>query len=102
MRRQRCLRSHNGSFNMSARAMWKGKLKIGTTRVPVALYSAVIDHTVHFHILEEKTMTPVKQHMVNPATGKPVPPDEISKGYEIDPGTFVVLSDKELARFEPR
>jgi DNA end-binding protein Ku len=82
--------------------MWKGKLKIGTTRVPVQLYSAVVDHTVHFHILEEKTMTPVKQHMVNPATGKPVPTDEISKGYEIEPGRFVVLTEKELARFEPK
>lgn len=82
--------------------MWKGKLKIGTTRVPVALYSAVVDHTVHFHILEEKTMMPVKQRMVNPSTGKQVPTNEISKGYKIEPGTFVVLTDKELARFEPK
>lgn len=87
---------------MAARAMWKGKLKIGTIRVPVELYSAVVDHTVHFHILEEKTMTQVKQHMVHPATGKQVPTDEISKGYEIEPGTFVVLTEKELARFEPK
>jgi len=87
---------------MSARAMWKGKLKIGTTRVPVDLYSAVVDRTVHFHILEEKTMTPVKQHMVNPATGKEVPSDDIRKGYEIEPGVFVVLTEKELARFEPK
>src|SRR5690242_19855069 len=68
---------------MPARAMWKGKIKIGTTRVPVALYSAVIDRTLHFHILEEKTMTPVKQHMVNPATGKQVPTDEISNGMTV-------------------
>lgn len=87
---------------MPARAMWKGKLKIGTASVPVQLYSAAVDRTVHFHILEEKTMTPVKQHMVNPATGKQVPTDEISKGYEIEPGTFVVLTEKELARFEPK
>lgn len=87
---------------MSARAMWKGNLKIGTTRVPVGLYAAVVDRTVHFHILEEKTMTPVKQHMINPATGKQVPSEDISKGYEVEPGTFVVLTEKELARFEPK
>jgi DNA end-binding protein Ku len=82
--------------------MWKGQLKIGTTRVPVELYAAVVDQAVHFHILEEKTMTPVKQHMVNPATGKEVPSDDIRKGYEVEPGVFVVLTEKELARFEPR
>lgn len=87
---------------MSARAMWKGKLKIGATRVPVDLYAAVVDRTVHFHILEEKTMTPVKQHMVNPATGKEVPSEDIRKGYEVEPGIFVVLTEKELARFEPK
>jgi DNA end-binding protein Ku len=87
---------------MATRAIWKGKLKIGTTRVPVELYAAVVDRTVHFHILEEKTMTPVKQHMVNSATGKEVPSEDIRKGYEIEPGTFVVLTEKELARFEPK
>jgi DNA end-binding protein Ku len=68
----------------------------------VQLYAAVVDRTMHFHILEEKTMTPVKQHMVNPATGKEVPSEDIRKGYEIEPGTFAVLTEKELAHFEPK
>jgi len=86
---------------MAARAMWKGKLKIGATRVPVDLYSAIVDKTVHFHILEEKTKERVKQHMVDPSTGEEVAADDIQKGYEIEPGTFVILTGEELESLDP-
>jgi DNA end-binding protein Ku len=86
---------------MAARAIWKGKLKLGSTRVPVKVFSAVIDRTVRFHILEEKTMSRVKQHMVNPNTGKEVSSQRIRKGYEIEPGTFVILTDDEIEGLEP-
>ena len=49
---------------MAARAIWKGNLKIDSTKVPVKLYSAVQDQTVRFHILDNKSKTRVKQHMV--------------------------------------
>ena len=87
---------------MAARAIWKGKLKFGTTAVPVDLYSAVVDKTVHFHILEERTESRVKQHMVNPATNEEVPNDEIQKGYQVEPGTFVILTDEELEKLQPK
>jgi len=87
---------------MAARAIWKGKLKLGSTTVPVNLYSGVVDKTVHFHILEERTESRVKQHMVNPATNEEVPNDEIQKGYEIEPGTFVILKAEELEKLQPK
>src|SRR5262245_47588665 len=86
---------------MSARAIWKGKLKIGATSVQVRLYSAVVDRTVHFHILEKESEARVKQHMVNPETNEEVPRDEIQRGYQIEPGIFVLLTKKELEKFEP-
>ena len=86
---------------MAARAIWKGKIKLGTTRISVDVYPAVVDKTVHFHILEERTKTRVKQHMVNPSTGEEVPSDEIRKGYEVEPGTFVLLTDQDLEKIEP-
>ncbi|MFY9554847.1 MAG: Ku protein [Blastocatellia bacterium] len=84
-----------------ARAIWKGKLKLGTTNILVGLYSAVVDRTVHFNILEERAMERVKQHMIDPETGKEVPNDEIQKGYEVEPGTFVILTDEELEKLKP-
>jgi DNA end-binding protein Ku len=86
---------------MTARAIWKGNLKLNSTRVPVKLYSAVQDRTVRFHILEEKSKTRVKQHMVEPESGKEITSDEIQKGFEVEPGTFVILNEEELQKLEP-
>ena len=87
---------------MAARAMWKGQLKIGTTRIPVKLYSAVVDRTVHFHILDEKGLMRVKQHMVNPDSGDEVENEKIQKGYEIEPGRFVIVTEEELKELVPK
>ena len=86
---------------MAARAIWKGDLKFDSTKVPVKLYAAVQDRTVRFHILEEKSKTRVKQHMVEPDSGKEVPNEEIQKGFELEPGTFVIVGEEELAELEP-
>src|SRR5256714_6459728 len=86
---------------MAARAIWKGDLKLSSAKVPVKLYSAVEDRTVRFHVLEEKSKTRVKQHMVEPDSGKEITSDEIQKGFEVEPGTFVILNEEELQKLEP-
>jgi len=86
---------------MAARAIWKGVIRVGSVRVPIRLYSAVEDRDVHFRLLHEKDETSVRQEMVNPRTGKPVPSGEIRKGYEVKRGTFVILTDDELDGLEP-
>jgi DNA end-binding protein Ku len=87
---------------MAARAIWKGSLDLGPTELPVKLYSAVEDRAVHFHLLDKRTHSRVKQHMVNPSTGKEVRSDEIRKGYEIEPDTFVIVEDEDLEKVEPK
>jgi DNA end-binding protein Ku len=87
---------------VAARAIWKGELKIGSTKVPVKLYSAVADRTVRFHILDDKHLMRVKQHMINPDSGDEVANDEIQKGYEIEPGRFVIVTDEELESLDPK
>jgi len=85
---------------MAARAIWKGDLKMGSAKVAVKLYSAAQDQTVRFHILDKKSKTRVKQHMVD-ESGKEVPNEEILKGFEVEPGTFVILDEKELEKLAP-
>ena len=75
---------------MAARAIWKGELKVGTQKLPVKLYSAVEDKSVRFHILDDTKRNRVKQHMVNPDSGK-----------EVEPGRFVILEEKELEALKP-
>src|SRR5215467_8151801 len=87
---------------MAARAIWAGALKIGSTSLPVKLYSAVQDKSIHFHILDSRTKSRVKQHMVNPDTGEEVASEDIQKGYEVERGTFVLIEDQELSKLEPK
>jgi DNA end-binding protein Ku len=86
---------------MAARAIWKGELKVGTMKVPVKLYSAVQDRTVRFHVLDDQQKKRVKQHMIDPDSGDEVPAEEIQKGYEIEPGRYVILSEEDLEKLQP-
>jgi DNA end-binding protein Ku len=86
---------------MAARAIWKGELKLGTNKVPVKLYSAVEDKGVRFHILDDTKRNRVKQHMVDAESGEEVETKDIRKGYEIEPGKFVILEEDELEGLKP-
>src|SRR5262245_61716322 len=86
---------------MAARAIWKGVLKIGPSNLPVKLYAGVEDRDVHFHVLQGQTKTRVRQRMVRD-TGDVVAREDIRKGYEIEPGTFVIVDEEELQQFKPK
>lgn len=86
---------------MAARAIWKGKLELGRSKLPVKLYSAVEDRGIHFHLLEKSAHARVKQHMVNPDSGKEIASEEIRKGYEVEPDIFVIVDDEDLEKLEP-
>lgn len=87
---------------MAARAIWKGILTIGKSRIPVKLYSAVQDRTVRFHVLDDRHLMRIKQHMVDRETGAEVSNEEIQKGYEVEPGRFVILTEEELEGIKPK
>jgi DNA end-binding protein Ku len=86
---------------MAARAMWKGVIQLPGASLPVKLYSAVQDRTVHFNIVDDRSMQRVKQRMVNPETNEEVPATEIRKGYQSAPGEFVMLDETELKELIP-
>jgi DNA end-binding protein Ku len=86
---------------MAARAIWKGELKVGTNKLPVKLYSAVEDKSVRFHILDDSKKHRVKQHMISPDSGEEVETQAIRKGYEVEPGKFVILDEEDLESLKP-
>ncbi|HJQ84306.1 MAG TPA: Ku protein [Candidatus Binatia bacterium] len=83
------------------RAIWKGVLRVGGARVPVALVSAVVDRDVHFRLLHEKDRTPIRQRLVAGDGGEEVPVAAARKGFPVAPGVFVVLTKDELDALEP-
>lgn len=86
---------------MGARAIWKGVVRFGDVSVPVKLYSAVEDRSVHFRLLHEKGLVPVKQEMVHPGTGKPVAREDVKRGWVADDGSVVVLAPEEIEEVAP-
>lgn len=86
---------------MAARAIWKGVVRFGGVELPVKLYSAVEDRKVHFRLLSPKTRQPIRQRMVDPETEEEVPSEEIRKGYEAEPGRFVVFDDEDFEKLRP-
>lgn len=86
---------------MAARAIWKGVIKIGRVALPVKLYSAVQDRSVHFRLLHRTDHQPVKQKLVSSASGDDLDRDEVRKAFPVTRGRMVVLEDEELEQLSP-
>jgi DNA end-binding protein Ku len=84
-----------------ARPIWSGVLTFGLVTLPVALYTATEDHTVHFHHLQRGTSDRIRNKRVNERTGKEVGTDRIVKGYELGDGEYVVVEPEELEEIAP-
>ncbi|MBP2329851.1 DNA end-binding protein Ku [Kibdelosporangium banguiense] len=83
------------------RAIWSGAISFGLVTIPVELYSATSDHTVHFNQFERGTSDRVRYKRVNERTGEEVEFSDIVKGREVDDGQFVLLEPDELADIAP-
>ncbi|HEY0720704.1 MAG TPA: Ku protein [Gammaproteobacteria bacterium] len=87
---------------MTIRAMWKGVIRFGEIAVPVKLYSAIEDRTVHFRLLHRQDLEPVRQSLVNPETDEVVPFDATGRAYIAESGDRVLLKQQELAALVPQ
>jgi DNA end-binding protein Ku len=85
-----------------ARALWSGSLSFGLVNVPVQLFSAVRDRGVHFTQLHEKDGSPIETRRFCAEEDREVPFEVVGRGYELDNGDQVVLTDEELATAAPR
>jgi len=81
---------------------WSGSISFGLVNVPVRAYSAVRDHTVHFHQLDKRSGNRIQYQKVSGKAQKPVPADDIVKGYELSDDHVVVVEDDELDDLQPR
>ncbi|HEY7623303.1 MAG TPA: Ku protein [Solirubrobacteraceae bacterium] len=85
-----------------ARSIWTGAISFGLVTVPVKLYSAVNRKTVRFHQLNGKTGVRIAQKRVDPSTGDEVAYEDIVKGFELTPESYVVIEPGELEALEPK
>jgi DNA end-binding protein Ku len=83
-------------------AIWTGSISFGLVTVPVRLVSATRSQDVRFHQLEAETGARIRYRRVSEQTGEEVPNDQIVKGYELEPGRYVVVEADELAALKPQ
>jgi DNA end-binding protein Ku len=85
-----------------ARSLWTGALSFGLVNVPVALASAARDLDVHFHQLHEEDGARIEVRRFCAKEDLEVPYEDIGKGYELDSGKQVVLTNDDLEQIAPR
>jgi len=86
---------------MAPRAYWKGYLKLSLVSCPIALYPASsASERVSFHRVNKKTGNRLRQQMIDPETGEPVPKEDIGRGYEIGKGQYILVEDEELEKIQ--
>jgi len=84
------------------RTLWNGSLSFGLVNVPVSLTSAARDLDLHFRQLHKKDNAPIEQRRFCSKENEEVDWEEVARGYELDNGKQIVLTDLELAMVQPR
>jgi DNA end-binding protein Ku len=84
-----------------ARAIWTGSINFGLVSIPVGLYSATADHTIHFHQFQRGTADRIRYQRVNERTGKEVDYTDIVKGKDLGGGEHVIVEPDELDAIAP-
>jgi DNA end-binding protein Ku len=91
-----------GNLSLVPRTIWKGSLSFGLVNIPVGLYPATSDKSIHFNQFEEGTSDRIRYKKVNERTGDEVPSDRIARGFDLGGGEYVILTDEELESAEPK
>jgi DNA end-binding protein Ku len=82
---------------MPPRSIWKGAITFGLVNVPVAMVTATRSHDIRMHLVHDEDGVRLKQQRICAADGQVVEWDHVHRGVERADGTFVRITDDELA-----
>jgi DNA end-binding protein Ku len=81
---------------MAARAYWRGQIRLALVSIPVEIFPATKSGAqIAFNQIHEPSGKRIKYEKVVPGIG-PVDPEDIVKGYQVEKGTYVTMTDEEL------
>lgn len=84
------------------RAIWKGHLRLSLVSIPVRVFSATNPGaTIRFHELHRQCLTRLQHRKWCPKDEVEVPKEDIVRGYEFEPGRYVVVTDEEIEQAQP-
>lgn len=80
---------------------WSGTITFGLVTIPVGLYSATRSSSGGALRQLAPDGKPLRREYVCPEHERPVERDELVRGYELEDGEFIVLTDEELEALAP-
>lgn len=84
-----------------ARPLWKGHISFGMVAIPVSLLPGDRSEGLSFELLDDRDLSPIGYRKVNKNTGREVPRDHIVRGFRLDDGQVVVVTDEDLKKASP-
>jgi DNA end-binding protein Ku len=99
-RRTRTKASDTRTRKLPFHAFWSGSLSFGLVNVPVLVFPATRHSGVRLRMLSPKGSL-LERRFFCPHDGKDVAADEIVRGYELEDGSYIVVTDQELEALEP-
>lgn len=86
---------------MAQQGIWSGTISFSLVAIPVQLVRAVAPGRISFRMLHSTDYSPLSRRMFCPEHETLVPPEEIIRGYEIEPGRYLPITDEELESVSP-
>lgn len=86
----------------SQRPLWSGAISFGIVTIPVRMFTAVRDQSLHAHQISRTDRKRIRYLKVADGTTEKVPTADIVKGYQVSGGRYVVFDDEELDRLAAR
>lgn len=81
------------------RAIWRGHIQFSLVTIPVRIYNAIdSSETIGFNLLSKEGHNPVGYEKKDKVTGKTLKNEEIVKGYQYEPGQYVIIEDEDFAK----
>lgn len=79
------------------RAIWRGHIQFSLVTIPVRIYNAIdSSETISFNLLTKDGHNPVGYEKKDKVTGKTLKNDEIVKGFQYEPGQFVIIEEEDF------
>lgn len=82
--------------------IWKGAISFGLVNIPVQLLSAEERTELNFNMIDQRDHARIKYQRINAETGKEVPWENIVKMYEFEDGSYVVVTDEDFEKADPK
>jgi len=76
--------------------IWKGAISFGLVHVPVKMFAATEEKDIHMKYIHRECATPLRYVRKCPTCDKEVEWEEISRGYEYEPGKLVLFEKDDL------